>query len=79
MALTFTIGAGLVAAKNELDTHQLITAAIGCNVAWGVDRCDAPCARQPVLSQSNKKGLDGLTSLAHLFWCSPQPGMTVRI
>ena len=55
MALTFTIGAGLVAAKNELDTHQLITAAIGCNVAWGVDRCDAPCARQPVLSQSTKR------------------------
>jgi hypothetical protein len=54
MALTFTVGAGLVAAKNELDTHQLITAAIGCNVAWGLID-DAPCARQPVLSQSTKR------------------------
>jgi hypothetical protein len=36
MALTFTVGARLVAAENKLDTHQLIAAAIGCNVAWGV-------------------------------------------
>jgi hypothetical protein len=28
MALTFAVGAGFVTAKNELDTHQLITAAI---------------------------------------------------
>jgi hypothetical protein len=36
MALTFGVGAGLVTAKHELDAHQLIAAAIGCNVAWGV-------------------------------------------
>jgi hypothetical protein len=36
MALTFTVGARLVTAENGLDTHQLIAAAIGCNIAWGV-------------------------------------------
>jgi len=36
MALTFAVGARLVTAQHELDTHQLIAAAIGCNVAWGV-------------------------------------------
>jgi hypothetical protein len=36
MALTFGVGARIVTAKDELDTHQLIAAAIGCNVAWGV-------------------------------------------
>ena len=35
MALTFSVGAGLVTAKNEVDTHQLIAAAIGCNVGLG--------------------------------------------
>src|SRR5262245_56938053 len=36
MALTFAVGARLVTAQHELDTQQLIAAAIGCNVAWGV-------------------------------------------
>jgi hypothetical protein len=36
MALTFGVGARIVTAKDELDAHQLIAAAIGCNVAWGV-------------------------------------------
>jgi hypothetical protein len=32
----FGVGARIVTAKDELDAHQLIAAAIGCNVAWGV-------------------------------------------
>lgn len=35
MVLTFTVGAGLLTA-NELDTNELVVAAIGCNIAWGV-------------------------------------------
>ena len=36
MVLTITIGAGLITAEDQLDTHGLIVAAAGCNVAWGV-------------------------------------------
>src|SRR5262249_40220283 len=36
MALTFTLGARLFAATGPLETHELVVAIIGCNVAWGV-------------------------------------------
>ena len=36
MALTFSVGARLVASGGERDARALILAAIGCNVAWGV-------------------------------------------
>ena len=36
MVLTITIGAGLITAEGQLDTHGLIVAAVGCNIAWGV-------------------------------------------
>jgi VIT family protein len=36
MALTFGVGARLVMGTEDVDTRQLILAAIGCNVAWGV-------------------------------------------
>src|SRR5262249_26032479 len=36
MALTFTLGARLFAATGQPETHELVAAIIGCNVAWGV-------------------------------------------
>jgi hypothetical protein len=36
MVLTFIIGADLITTKEQLDTHGLIIAAVGCNIAWGV-------------------------------------------
>jgi VIT family len=36
MVLTFIIGADLITGEDQLDTHGLIVAAVGCNVAWGV-------------------------------------------
>jgi hypothetical protein len=36
MVLTFTAGARIITSRTELDTHELITAAVGCNLAWGV-------------------------------------------
>jgi hypothetical protein len=36
MVLTFTIGASLVIATEGLDARELVVAAVGCNVAWGV-------------------------------------------
>ena len=36
MVLTFTAGARLITAREELDTHELVVAAVGCNIAWGV-------------------------------------------
>ena len=36
MALTFTLGARLFTAAGQLETHELIVAIVGCNVAWGV-------------------------------------------
>jgi hypothetical protein len=36
MVLTFTIGARLLTAEGELDPHELVVAAVGCNVAWGL-------------------------------------------
>jgi hypothetical protein len=36
MALTFTLGARLFTAAGQLETHELVVAVIGCNVAWGV-------------------------------------------
>jgi hypothetical protein len=36
MVLTFTVGARLITAAEELDPHELVVAAVGCNIAWGV-------------------------------------------
>lgn len=36
MVLTFTIGARLITADTGINPHELILAAVGCNVAWGV-------------------------------------------
>src|SRR5262245_45057284 len=36
MALTFTVGARIITAEHELDTRELIIAAVGCNIAWGI-------------------------------------------
>jgi hypothetical protein len=36
MALTIISGAELFTAPSELNTHELIVAVVGCNLAWGV-------------------------------------------
>jgi hypothetical protein len=36
MALTITIGAGIVSGKDGVDSGKLVAATVGCNVAWGV-------------------------------------------
>lgn len=36
MALTFTLGARVFAADERLETHKLVAAIVGCNIAWGV-------------------------------------------
>jgi hypothetical protein len=36
MVLTITVGAGIISASEELDTHKLVATAVGCNIAWGV-------------------------------------------
>jgi VIT family len=36
MALTFTLGARVFAADERLETHELVVAIVGCNMAWGV-------------------------------------------
>src|SRR5881394_2611361 len=36
MVLTMTLTAGLTAADGKEGVHQLLWAAIGCNIAWGV-------------------------------------------
>lgn len=36
MALTVTLGAGLLTQRSEIDGRELIAAMIGCNVAWGI-------------------------------------------
>ena len=36
MVLTFTMGARLLTARDELDGHDIVVAAVGCNVAWGI-------------------------------------------
>ena len=36
MALTIVSGAEIFSASGELDTHKLVAAVVGCNVAWGV-------------------------------------------
>jgi VIT family len=36
MVLTITVGGGIISASEELDTHKLVAAAVGCNIAWGV-------------------------------------------
>ena len=38
MVLTITAGAEILSGSGQLDTHQLVAAAIGCNIAWG-HRC----------------------------------------
>lgn len=36
MALTFTVGARLVAGDETLDARDLVIATLGCNIAWGI-------------------------------------------
>ena len=36
MALTFTLGARVFAADEQLEAHELVVAIVGCNIAWGV-------------------------------------------
>lgn len=36
MTLTMTLGARLLAQRDDLDAHELALALIGCNAAWGV-------------------------------------------
>jgi hypothetical protein len=36
MALTFTLGARVFAADEQLEVQQLVVAIVGCNIAWGV-------------------------------------------
>ena len=36
MVLTITTGARIVATEETLDTQQLVIAAVGCNLAWGI-------------------------------------------
>ena len=36
MALTITVGGGIISASKELNTHRLVAAVVGCNIAWGV-------------------------------------------
>src|SRR5262249_14762860 len=36
MVLTFTIGARLLGPEEPLDSRELLVAAIGCNIAWGI-------------------------------------------
>jgi hypothetical protein len=36
MTLTFTLGSGLTAAEGPEGVRQLLIAALGCNVAWGI-------------------------------------------
>ena len=36
MVLTFTVGARLLMEEEGLDARELIVAAVGCNIAWGV-------------------------------------------
>jgi len=36
MVLTITLGARLISAKEGLDSHGIVVAALGCNIAWGV-------------------------------------------
>lgn len=36
MVLTFTLTAGLDIAEGELGARELLVAAIGCNIAWGI-------------------------------------------
>jgi len=36
MALTIIIGAAAISAPDKLDTHGLVLAIVGCNLAWGV-------------------------------------------
>jgi hypothetical protein len=36
MVLTFTMGARLLTARDALDGHEIVVAAVGCNIAWGI-------------------------------------------
>jgi VIT1/CCC1 family predicted Fe2+/Mn2+ transporter len=36
MVLSFTVGARLLTAEEGFDTTELVVAAVGCNIAWGV-------------------------------------------
>jgi VIT1/CCC1 family predicted Fe2+/Mn2+ transporter len=36
MVLTFTVGARLLTAREALNAHEIVVAAVGCNIAWGI-------------------------------------------
>src|SRR5262249_35709611 len=36
MVLTFTMGARLLTQREALDGHEIVAAAVGCNIAWGI-------------------------------------------
>jgi VIT1/CCC1 family predicted Fe2+/Mn2+ transporter len=36
MVLTFTLGARLLGPEEPLDSRELLVAALGCNIAWGI-------------------------------------------
>jgi hypothetical protein len=36
MALTFTLGAGLLSQREPIEVRELVVAMIGCNIAWGI-------------------------------------------
>lgn len=36
MVLTVTIGARLLTQRDALDGHDIVVAAVGCNIAWGI-------------------------------------------
>jgi len=55
MALTITAGARLFAEGDQFDTHELVVAAVGCNVAWGV--IDAVLFVLGGLFQRNRRAL----------------------
>jgi len=55
MALTITAGARLFAEGAQFDAHQLVVAAVGCNVAWGV--IDAVLFVLGGLFQRNRRAL----------------------
>src|SRR5262249_47437564 len=36
MVLTVTMGARLLTRRDALDGHEIVVAAVGCNIAWGI-------------------------------------------
>src|SRR5262249_60334558 len=80
---TITGGARLFAQGDQFDTHELVVAAVGCNVAWGV--IDAVLFVLGGLFQRNRRALfyrtlrsvrkeaDALAALAEEFALDDEP------